>query len=46
MHPYFVGLDVHKQKGHANRATLAVARKPVAYLLAAARAFFAASAPA
>ena len=41
--------EVHDQaahKGHANRATLAVARKLVAYLLAADRAFFAASAPA
>jgi hypothetical protein len=26
--------DLQKQKGHANRATLAVARKLVAYLLA------------
>jgi hypothetical protein len=26
--------DTEKQKGHANRATLAVARKLVAYLLA------------
>jgi hypothetical protein len=26
--------DKEKQKGNANRATLAVARKPVAYLLA------------
>jgi len=38
--------DQAAQKGHANRATLAVARKLVAYLLAADRAFFAASAPA
>jgi len=38
--------DQASQKGHANRATLAVARKLVAYLLAADRAFFAASAPA
>jgi transposase len=41
--------EIHDQaahKGHANRATLAVARKLVAYLLAADRAFFAASAPA
>ena len=41
--------EVHDQaahKGHPNRATLAVARKLVAYLLAADRAFFAASAPA
>jgi transposase len=37
--------DQAAQKGHANRATLAVARKLVAYLLAADRAFFAASAP-
>jgi transposase len=35
--------DQAAQKGHANRATLAVARKLVAYLLAADRAFFAAS---
>src|SRR5271155_3668428 len=38
--------DQAAQKGHANRATLEVARKLVAYLLAADRAFFAASAPA
>jgi len=38
--------DQAAQKGHANRATLAVARKLVAYLLAADRAFFAQSAPA
>src|SRR5579864_6732569 len=41
--------EVHDQaahQGHQNRATLAVARKLVAYLLAADRAFFAASAPA
>jgi len=36
--------DQAREKGHANRATLAVARKLVAYLLAADRAFFAASA--
>jgi transposase len=35
--------DQAKQKGHANRATLQVARKLVAYLLAADRAFHAAS---
>jgi transposase len=38
--------DQAAQKGHANRATLQVARKLVAYLLAADRAFFAASVPA
>ena len=41
--------QVHDQaarKGPPNQATLAVARKLVAYLLAADRAFFAASAPA
>jgi transposase len=38
--------DRAAQKGHANRATLQVARKLVAYLLAADRAFFAASATA
>jgi transposase len=41
--------QVHHQaarKGHQNRATLAVARKLVAYLLAADRAFFAAAVPA
>ena len=41
--------EVHDQaahKGHPNRATLAVARKLVAYLLAADRAFFAAAAAA
>jgi transposase len=38
--------DQAAQKGHANRATLAVARKLVAYLLAADRAFFAQSASA
>lgn len=38
--------DQAARKGHANRATLAVARKLVAYLLAADRAFFAATAPA
>jgi len=38
--------DRAAQKGHANRATLEVARKLVAYLLAADRAFFAQSAPA
>jgi transposase len=35
--------DQARRKGHANRATLAVARKLVAYLLAADRAFFAAA---
>jgi transposase len=35
--------DQAAQKGHQNRATLAVARKLVAYLLAADRAFFAGS---
>ena len=35
--------DQARQKGHANRATLAVARKLVAYLLAADRAFHAAA---
>jgi transposase len=38
--------DQARQKGHANRATLAVARKLVAYLLAADRAFHALSATA
>jgi hypothetical protein len=31
---YYIGLDKGKQKGNANRATLAVARKLVAYLMA------------
>ena len=38
--------DQALQKGHANRATLQVARKLVAYLLAADRAFHAAASPA
>jgi transposase len=36
--------DRAREKGHANRATLQVARKLVAYLLAADRAFHAAPA--
>ncbi len=38
--------DEAARKGHQNQATLAVARKLVAYLLAADRSFFHASAPA